>query len=101
VLVVVLAPGPEVAVAGFGLAGLGVSVLFPLIYGAAGSLAAVSSGSGLALMSVGARAGFLAGPVLVGVTADLAGLRVAVGALVLAALAGVVATRSRLARHAA
>jgi len=90
---VALAPGPAGAVAGFALWGLGVSVLFPLLYGAAGSLDALGPGGGLAIMSVGARMGFLVEPPTVGWLAERShlarGLAIAVGgALAAAALGG-------------
>ncbi|MDH4148002.1 MAG: MFS transporter, partial [Acidimicrobiia bacterium] len=79
--------------AGFALWGLGVSVLFPLLYGAAGSLDALGPGGGLAIMSVGARMGFLVEPPTVGWLAERShlarGLAIAVGgALAAAALGG-------------
>jgi MFS family permease len=98
---VVLGPGPAPVVAGFGLAGLGASVMFPLIYGAAGSLAAVTSGAGLALMSIEARVGFLAGPPLVGALSEVGGLPVAMGIVVGMALIVVASSQARLDRHLA
>lgn len=92
---------PALAVAGFGLMGLGTSVLFPVVYGAAGSLSVVSSGGGLALLSLGARLGFLAGSPLVGLVTDATNLRAALGILVVAGLAGVAGSRARLDRYAA
>lgn len=95
-LVTVTSPTAAVAVAGFGLLGVGASVLFPVIYGMAGSLSVVSSQSGLALMSVGARIGFLSGPPLVGALADASDLRVALGVLVVAGLLVMAGLRARL-----
>jgi predicted MFS family arabinose efflux permease len=101
VATVVVSPVPVLAVAGFGLLGLGASVLFPLIYGAAGSLAVISSGAGLAVMSIGARAGFLTGPPLMGLISDALGLRAALGLLVAGALVALTVARSRLDAYAA
>lgn len=98
---VATSPGPVLAVVGFTLLGLGASVLFPLIYGAAGSLSAVASGAGLALMSVGARLGFMSGSPLVGGLSDLVGLRAAITVLVAGALVAVAVSRARLAHHLA
>ena len=95
-LVTVTSPTAPLAIAGFGLLGLGASVLFPVIYGMAGSLNVVSSQAGLALMSVGARVGFLSGPPLVGALADASDLRVAIGVLVVAGLAVMATLRVRL-----
>lgn len=90
---------PLAAVIGFGVLGLGASVLFPVIYGAAASLTAIASGAGLALMSVGARFGFLAGPPLVGVLSDAIGLRAALALLVASGLVVVTLARARLEPH--
>jgi MFS family permease len=66
-LVVAVAAGTAtLAMAGFALWGLGVSVLFPMLYGAGGNLPGLPAAQGLALMTIGQRIGFLAGPPLVG-----------------------------------
>lgn len=101
--VVAIAAGPSapIAIVGYGLAGLGTSVLFPVVYGLAGTMAALSSGAGLATLSIGARLGFLSGPPIVGVLADATDLRVAVAAVVLVAVLAMTVARTQLERHVA
>lgn len=82
------APGPTLALAGFGIAGLGVSTLYPLVMAAASDIPGVRSGDGIAITSWMSRAGFLVGPPLVGVVADAAGLPLALSLVAVVALAG-------------
>ncbi len=64
ILVINVAASPELAILGFGIAGLGVSALFPLLYLAAGKATGGSS-VGLSAMTVGMRsAGMIEGPVI-------------------------------------
>ena len=101
--VVVLSPSPAVAVGGFALLGLGLSVLVPLVFSAVGhgatdSAAASDSGSpeaAAALAKIGTvtYSGLLVGPMLVGwfaeafgLTSTLAGLLVALGLALAAGL---------------
>jgi MFS family permease len=83
-------PVPGVAILGFAVLGIGLSVVFPLTLRAAGVHSA-AAGPALAAVSTVGYAGFLAGPPLIGVLADATGLRealVLVSALcVVAALA--------------
>ncbi len=97
-LAVVAGPAPAVVIAGFGLAGLGVSTLFPLGLAAAGNIPGVRSADGVAVASWLARLSFLAVPPLVGLVADAAGLRwglvlVLASALAAAALSGLLPDR--------
>ena len=90
-----LADGPFAAIAGFGLAGLGLSALFPLALRAAAAQGA-SAGTAVAAVSAMGYVGFLAGPPAIGGLAELFTLR---GALllpvVLCALAAALAPRVR------
>ena len=86
-----------VAVAGFAVAGVGACTLFPVAFGAAGSLPG-PSGAGVASVSLIARMGFLVGPALTGALSGAIGLRLALltvvaAALTVTALAGTVAPR--------
>jgi fucose permease len=74
-----LAPGHAIAVAGFGLVGLGLAATFPLILAAAGRTPGVRSASGLAAASTAGYTGFLVGPAFIGLLAELTTLRVALG----------------------
>ena len=71
----------EVAVAGFGLLGAGLSVVVPTVYRAAGTRAAVP-GAGIAAVSTVGYGAFLIGPVAVGFVADATSLRIALGLVV-------------------
>jgi MFS family permease len=90
-----LADGPVAAIAGFGLAGLGLSALFPLALRAAAAQGA-SAGTAVAAVSAMGYVGFLAGPPAIGGLAELFTLR---GALLLpvalCALAAALAPRVR------
>ena len=78
VVVVVLAPSPAVALVGFGLWGLGVSVLFPRLYELAASLPGAGAGVGLGAMAFGQRLGFMVQPAMVGSVAGAGTLRWAI-----------------------
>ncbi len=96
--VVVLSPGIAVAVAGFAVVGLGVSVLFPALYLSAADRAGIPAGLGLGVMSTGARLGFLVSPPLVGAVASAASLRVALAVVVGTAALAALVLESGLAR---
>ncbi len=82
-----LADHPAAFAVGLVLAGAGASALFPLAFSAAGTTPGVAPGTGAATVSLAARLGFLAEPVLMGALAELLGLRwafVVVGGVALA-----------------
>ena len=90
-VVVVTSPGLAVAVGGFILIGLGVSVLFPALYLSAADRDGIPAGLGLGVMSTGARLGFLVSPPLVGAIAGATSLRLALALVVgVAAVAALV-----------
>jgi MFS family permease len=91
--VVVTAPASWIALVGFGIWGLGVSVVFPQLYTIAATLPSVSPGAGLGAMGVGQRLGFLISPVSVGALAEWRSLRAAVAIMAAISLLSVVATR--------
>lgn len=72
---VVFGTAPAVVVAGFGLAGLGVSTHFPLGLAAAGNTPGVRSADGVTFAAWLARFSFFVIPPVVGIVADAAGLR--------------------------
>ncbi|WP_344122641.1 MFS transporter [Kocuria aegyptia] len=93
-LLVVLAPAPVVAVAGFALAGFGCATLVPAAFHAADDIPGLRTGTGLALVSWLMRISFLGLSPAVGVLSDAVGLRAALlvvpgFALVAALMAGV------------
>jgi MFS family permease len=80
---------------GFAAAGIGFSVIVPLVFGAAGRHGS-SAGAGLAAVTTVGYFGFLVGPALIGLTADHTGLHAAlflvvVLSLIVSALARAVA----------
>ncbi|PWF89431.1 MFS transporter [Kocuria rosea] len=97
-LLVVLAPAPGPAVAGFALAGFGCATLVPAAFHAADDIPGLRTGTGLALVSWLMRISFLGLSPAVGVLSDAVGLRgallvVPVFALVAALMAGVLRER--------
>ncbi|AVT37195.1 MFS transporter [Plantactinospora sp. BB1] len=74
--VVLLVPSPTAAIAGFGLLGLGGSVLLPLVFSAVGHAGGDGPGAAtfLSRFSTFTYAGILIGPALVGWSAELVGL---------------------------
>ena len=71
---------------GYALAGVGVATLVPAVYAAADGLPGLRPGVGLTAVNWLLRVGFLVSPPLVGLIADLAGLRVGLLVVVLAGL---------------
>jgi len=83
---------------GFAAAGIGFSVIVPLVFGAAGRHGS-SAGAGLAAVTTVGYFGFLVGPAAIGLTADHTGLEgalfiVVALSLIVSALAGAVAIPS-------
>jgi MFS family permease len=94
ILTAVLFASPVAGLVGFGLVGLGMCCAFPLALTTAGESSDGSGGSEIATVSVIGYLGFLVGPPLIGLLAEVVGLRgamlaVAVPALALASLAPV------------
>ncbi|MCK6066395.1 MULTISPECIES: MFS transporter [Microbacterium] len=83
-MVAVLMPEPAVAVAGFAVAGLGMSVLLPLLFSAVGRAASDDADSGLLVTRFTGfvYTGILLGPAVLGVAAGRVGIAVAMGMLV-------------------
>ncbi len=74
------------ALVGFALLGLAIAPIFPVTFGAAGNLTGVPPAFGIALVSLIARLGFLVAPPVVGLTAELTSLPVALGGMAVVAL---------------
>lgn len=79
---VVASPAMAVAIIGFGVVGVGVSVLFPTIYLRSAEMPGVAAGLGVGVMSTGARLGFLLSPLVIGSLAGATSLRFALAAMV-------------------
>ncbi|MCG3208184.1 MAG: Inner membrane protein YbjJ [Anaerolineae bacterium] len=71
---------------GFAAVGAGMSIVVPLAFSAAGNIPGLPSGVGIAGVATIGYAGFLAGPPLIGLVAELTSLRVAL--LLVVALTG-------------
>ncbi|MGI3165790.1 MFS transporter [Pseudooceanicola sp. 200-1SW] len=100
---VVWAPLPGIALAGFAAIGLGLAPIIPLVFSRAATDPEISPGQGIASVATLGYGAMLLGPPLLGAVADLASLRLAfvlvgLGLLVSAALAPVL--RVPGARHA-
>lgn len=86
-MLAVTVPLIPVAVLGFGICGLGLSNAVPVLFSAGGNLPGQSAGSGVAAVATLGYAGFLVGPPLIGLSAQLVSLGFGLG---LAALGCVV-----------
>ncbi|SIO08856.1 MFS transporter [Vannielia litorea] len=83
-LLAALAPTPLVAYAGFGILGLGVSVIAPMVFALAGRLSpAELRPAVISRAAVIGYSGFFIGPPLLGAISELAGLRMAFVAVAL------------------
>jgi MFS family permease len=65
---------PATALLGFGLVGLGVANLIPILFSAAGRTPGIEAGTALAAVATPGYFGYLAGPPLIGFAAEAAGL---------------------------
>lgn len=93
-LVVAVAPVPAVALAGFALQGLGLCVVVPLSFSAAGRLDPAGTGVAIARVNLFNYAGFVIGAGLIGAVAELADLRLAFAVPAVLTLAIVALARS-------
>ena len=79
ILVTLGFPSPYLAIVGFFLTGIGLSVIVPIAYSIAGNAKGLPPGVGLAMVTTVGYAGFLFGPPLIGLLADVYSLRIALG----------------------
>ncbi|GAB4268021.1 MAG: MFS transporter [Pararhodobacter sp.] len=101
IALVIAAPGPLAACAGFGVLGLGGSVVVPTAMTLVGRLSAQEARSAaIARATVVGYVGYFLGPPLMGLVASAAGLRAAFGLIALILLAGLV-VRAALGRQGA
>jgi MFS family permease len=80
IVLVALSSAPVLALFGFALVGLGVSVGFPLAVSAVAALPGVPARN-VAALTIAALSGFLVGPLVIGFIAEDAGLRLGLAAL--------------------
>jgi MFS family permease len=107
-LLAIIVPETATALIGFAAVGLGLSVVIPLAFSAAGSFPNIPPGSGIAGVATIGYAGFLAGPPVIGLLSDAVSLPTALVLVVimlttLAFTAGAlrVLQTNRAAQHAA
>jgi MFS family permease len=79
-LTLILAPSPAVVFAGLSVIGLGLSIVVPVAFGAAGRAAGMAPGAAIAAVATVGYFGFLAAPPTIGFVAEQVTLR---GAFVL------------------
>jgi MFS family permease len=95
------APTAVVAIAGFGIAGLGIANMVPIILSAAGNHPGASAGSGIAAVAMMGYAGILIAPSAIGFAAEHVGYRMtyvtlAVLLVIVASQAGRVVAADRI-----
>ncbi|MDZ7703282.1 MAG: MFS transporter [Trueperaceae bacterium] len=81
-----LAPTPTLALLGFAAVGLGLANLVPLLFSAAANLPGIASEDGLAAVATAGYVGFLVGPPVIGLAAEVTSLAAALGLMALALL---------------
>lgn len=86
--VALIVVNPVSVVIGFGITGLGLSTIVPLIYSEAGHSKTMSAGVALAAITTVGMGGFLLGPVLIGFLSEFSSLRIALSSLIILGLLG-------------
>ena len=76
--------GPYVVIVGFGIVGLGLANIVPIVYSLAGSMPGIKPGVGIAMATTIGYSGFMIGPPIIGFVADASNLHI--GLFVLAGL---------------
>ena len=82
VSILVLSTTMWMSFVGFGLVGLGVSAIFPLGVSATAQLSNQNQARNVSVMTFGALSGFLIGPPVIGLIAELQGLRIGISLLI-------------------
>jgi MFS family permease len=84
---------PLGAVAGFAAVGLGLAGIVPILFRAAARVPGVQPGAGIAAVATSGYTGFLAGPPIIGLAAEVVGLAAALGIVCVMLLAVAVMAR--------
>jgi predicted MFS family arabinose efflux permease len=82
---VVLTTSPVVGIVGYGIAGLGLANVVPILFAAAGRAKGPSPAHNIAVVSALGTAGFMLGPPLVGFMAEVSSLRLGIASTLLGA----------------
>ena len=82
-LTALAAPSAALSLPGFAAAGVGLSVVIPLVFGSGGKVPGVSPGAGIATVTGIGYVGFIVGPPAIGFASQLSSLRVALVLVVL------------------
>ena len=77
---------PLLVIAGFLVVGLALSAVVPIAFSIAGDLAPERAGAAISVVTTLGYGGFLMGPVIVGALAEVLGLRIALGIILLSGL---------------
>src|SRR5262245_46985183 len=85
---------PLTAILGFGLVGLGIANIIPVLFSAAGKIPGVQTGTALAAVATTGYGGFLAGPPLIGFVAEITSLPIALG--IVSACCALIAVSARV-----
>ena len=85
-LLVLLIAKPWAAMVGFGLVGMGLATIVPILYNAATRVPGVSRAAAIASVSSIGYLGFMAGPPIIGGIAHATTLTIAMGTLIVAAV---------------
>jgi len=75
IILLVMFPSPIMAIIGFFLVGLGLSVIIPIAFSTAGAIEGLAPGVGISMVSTIGYSGFLLGPPIIGFIADWQTLR--------------------------
>jgi fucose permease len=87
---------PTAGIVGFGLVGIGIANVIPILFSAAGGIPHVQPGMGIAAVATAGYAGFLTGPPVIGFVSDRSGI--GSGMAVVSALCAVIACAARAVR---
>ncbi len=72
-----------ISIFGFFLAGIGLSVIVPIVYSKAGNTPGIDAGTGISMVTTIGYSGFMVGPPVIGYLADWKGLQIAYGFVLL------------------
>ena len=76
-IVALIFPYPLVIVLSLGIVGLGLSTVVPIVYSMAGNIPGVKAGVGISAVTTIGYSGFILGPPIIGLLADVFNLRIA------------------------